>query len=469
MMHRLILSRRVSLTLKSFSISLFVISLAAGCMPGNLTAADPADSGISQAGREAAARNTAVGQELSRDLRTGRQRKEYPARSGDWVATWGASPFAFLSFNNAAPPAPFKDQTIREIVRISVGGRQLRVRFSNEIGKTPLKIGAASIAVVDEESAIKPNTMRKLTFGGVDSITIPAGAPALSDPVDLPVRALTELAVSIYLPESTAASTVHMGRTAYVSSSGDFTQSTELPGAGKNATLVFLSGVYVTAPENTGLIVALGDSITDGTNSTPYTFRNWPQQLSERLQNRRGRHRNLAVINEGIAGNQLLRDGAGASTLGRFDRDVLAMPGLSYIIVLIGINDIGSGGMQFPGTNGPPPPNRTPEELIAGYQQLIARAHAQTPPVKIYGATLTPFEGTFPGYYSPEKDKIRLAVNKWIRTSGAFDGVIDFDKAVQDPDNPMRFAGEYNSGDSLHPNDAGYHRMAESIDLSLFK
>lgn len=392
------------------------------------------------------------------------------ARSPEnWVATWGASPFAFLSFNNAPSPAPFKDQTVREVVRISVGGEKLRIRFSNEIGNTPLIIGAASIAVVDKESSIKPDTLRTLTFGGGESITIPAGAPALSDPVDLPVKALSELAISIYLPESTPASTVHMGRTAFVSSAGDFTRAAELPGASKSATMVFLTGIYVTAAKNTGVIVALGDSITDGAASTPYTYNNWPQQLSERLQTRRGRHRNLAVINEGISGNQLLRNGAGVSTLGRFDRDVLSIPGLSYIIVLIGINDIGAGGMQFPGTNGPPPANRTPEELIAGYQQLIARAHSMSPPVKIYGATLTPFEGAFPGYYSPEKDKIRLAVNKWIRTSGAFDAVIDFDKAVQDPDNPMRFAPEYNSGDSLHPGDAGYHKMSESIDLRLFR
>ena len=468
MVYTVKLSRAISFLLKTSSLAFLVIAAAAVNLPGCVSAANSTDPGISQAGKEAAARNTAVGQKLSNDLRTSKPQTKYPVPKGDWVATWGASPFAFLSFNNAPPPPPFNNQTVREVVRISVGGRFVRVRFSNEIGKTPLKIGAASIAVVDKESAIKPATLRKLTFGGVDSITIPAGAPALSDPVNLPVKALTKLAVSIYLPETTPASTVHMGRTAFVSSAGDFTGTTDLPGASKNATMVFLTGIYVTAARNTGLIVALGDSITDGTNSTPYTFHNWPQQLSERLQTRRGRHRNLAIINEGIAGNQLLRDGAGKSTLGRFDRDVLSMPGLSYIIVLIGINDIGAGGMQFPGTNGPPPPNRTPAELIAGYQQLIARAHSLSPPVKIYGATLTPFEGTFKGYYTPEKDKIRLAVNKWIRTSGAFDGVIDFDKVVQDPNNPMIFAKQYNSGDSLHPNDAGYHKMAESINLRLF-
>ena len=386
-----------------------------------------------------------------------------------WVATWGASPTAFMSFGNAAPPAPLENQTIRQIVRISTGGEKLRVRFSNEIGDTPLKIGAASIAIADSESTIKPESLKKLTFGGAGSITVPPGAPALSDPVDFPTRALSTLAVSIYLPEKTKLGSIHMGRIAYISSAGDFTLSSKLTDATRTTTLAFMTGIYVTDPKKTGVIVALGDSITDGTASTPYTFNNWPQDLAERLAKRNGRGRRMAIVNEGIAGNQLLRNGAGESTLGRFDRDVLSTPGLAYIIVLIGINDIGTGGMQFPGATGPAPAMRTPEDLIAGYRQLIARAHTISPSVKIYGATLTPFEGTFSGYYSPEKDKIREAVNRWIRTSGEFDAVIDFDKAVQDPEHPSKMAKEYNSGDKLHPNDAGYRKMADSIDLMLFK
>jgi len=386
-----------------------------------------------------------------------------------WVATWGASPFAFRSFVNAAPPAPFENQTVRDVVRISVGGRQLRVRFSNEIGNTPLKIGSASVAIAGDESSIKPGTMRKLTFGGVDTITIPPGAPALSDPVNLPVDDLSELAVSIYFPEKTEVSTVHMGRKAYTSSTGDFTGAKELPGAEKTTTMAFVTGIYTRVIKDTGVIVALGDSITDGTASTPYTYNNWPQDLAERLLRHNSRQRHMAVINQGIAGNQLLRSGAGVSTLGRFDRDVLATPGLSHIVVLIGINDIGVGGMQFPGSTDPVPAMRTQEEIIAGYQQLIARAHSMSPPVKIYGATLTPFEGTFAGYYTPEKEEIRKAVNKWIRTSGRFDAVIDFDKVVQDPEHPARIAPVYDSGDKLHPGDAGYRKMAESIDLGLFE
>lgn len=386
-----------------------------------------------------------------------------------WVATWGASPFAFRSFNNAPQPGPYKNQTIRQVVRISVGGDQLRVRFSNEIGTTPLTIGAASVAVAGSEASIKSGTLKKLTFGGVGSITIPAGAPALSDPVDLAVDDLAELAVSMYLPEETAASTVHMGRTAFISPEGNFTTSTDISGVSKSTNIFFMSGVYTRVKDNTGVIVALGDSITDGAASTPHTYNSWPHHLAQRLTKRTRNKRDMAVINHGISGNQLLRDGAGASTLGRFDRDVLATPGLTHIVLLIGINDIGTGGMQFPGTSGPPPAMRNPEEIIAGYKQIIARAHSMSPPVKVYGATLTPFEGTFPGYYSPEKDKIREAVNRWIRTSGEFDAVIDFDKAIQDPDNPARMKAEFDSGDKLHPGDVGYKKMADSIDLTLFE
>ena len=386
-----------------------------------------------------------------------------------WVATWGASPFVYRSFVNAPAPGPFEDQTMREVVRISVGGQQLRIRFSNETSAVPLKIGSASVAVADKESSIRTGTLRKLTFGGDDSITIPPGAPALSDPVDLDVGALSELAVTIYLPDKTEATTVHMGRTAFISSKGNFTMEGELPGAEKTSTMMFVTGIYAKVRKKTGVIVALGDSITDGAASTPYTYNNWPQKLSERLVERRGRHREMAVINEGISGNQLLRSGAGICTLCRFDRDVLAIPGLTHIIVLIGINDIGAGGMQFPGSTGPAPAMRTPEDIIAGYEQLIARAHSLSPPVKIYGATLTPFEGTFAGYYTPEKEEIRKAVNRWIRTSGRFDAVIDFDKAVQDPDHPGRMAPAYDSGDKLHPGDTGYKKMADSIDLGLFE
>jgi lysophospholipase L1-like esterase len=393
-------------------------------------------------------------------------------RAGDtvWVAAWGASPLAYVSFSNTPPPAAYEDQTVRQLVRISAGGDQLRVRFSNEIGNEPLLIGSASLAIVDNESSIRPESLRNLTFGGETSITVPAGAPALSDPVDLPVTALTELAVSIYLPQETPPGTVHMGRNSRRSSAGNFTSAIDLPGAEKTMTMVFLSGIYVRTAEETGVIVAIGDSITDGAASTPFTYNSWPDHLAQRLFERDGNNRAMAVINQGISGNQLLRTGAGISVLGRLDRDVLATPGLTHIVMLIGINDIGAGGLLFPGATGPPPAMRTASEIIAGYRQVIARAHSMSPPVKIYGATLTPFAGTaFPGYYSPQKDEVRKAVNEWIRTSGEFDAVIDFDLAIRDPDHPLRMATEYDSGDKLHPGDAGYKKMAESIDLTLFE
>jgi len=389
---------------------------------------------------------------------------------GAWVAAWGASPLAYLSFNNTPPPPAYEDQTVRQLLRISTGGDQVKVRFSNEIGDKPLLIGSASVAIVDNDSSIQPDSLRLLTFGGETSITIPAGAPALSDPVDLQVTALTELAVSIYLPEETPPGTVHMGRNSFRSTGGDFTTAKDIPGADKTTTMVFLTGIYVRTSEETGVIVAVGDSITDGAASTSFAYNSWPDVLAQRLSERDGEFRATAVINEGISGNQLLRNGAGTSVLGRFDRDVLATPGLTHIVLLIGINDIGSGGMQFPGSAAPPSAMRTAEEIIAGYRQVIARAHSMSPPVTIYGATLTPFEGTaFPGYYSPQKDEVRMAVNEWIRTSGEFDAVIDFDLAIRDPDHPSRLVPEYDSGDKLHPGDAGYQRMADSIDLSLFE
>ena len=276
--------------------------------------------------------------------------------------------------------------------------------------------------------------------------------------------------MSIYLPEETPPGTVHMGRNSFRSGAGDFTRAIDLPGAEKTMTMVFLTGIYVRTTEDTGVIVALGDSITDGAVSTPFTYNSWPDVLAQRLSERDGEFRATAVINEGISGNQLLRNGAGTSVLGRFDRDVLATPGLTHIVMLIGINDIGIGGIQIPGQDGPPTAMRTAGEIIAGYRQVIARAHSMSPPVTVYGATLTPFEGTaFPGYYSPQKDEVRMAVNEWIRTSGEFDAVIDFDLAIRDPDHPSRLVPEYDSGDKLHPGDAGYKRMADSIDLSLFE
>jgi lysophospholipase L1-like esterase len=357
------------------------------------------------------------------------------------------------------------NQTLRQKLRISVGGGQLRIRVSNELGTTPLVIGAATVAIAGAESAIDPASLRALTFGGQASITIPAGAPAVTDAVDLTVGDLAELAISLYLPQETVPATMHMGRTAYVSQAGDFTRAAALDGATLTTNHVYLTGVYVRTTEDVAVVATLGDSITDGAASTPHSYNSWPDHFAARVAS--GDGRKLAIVNHGISGNQVLRDGAGVSALARFDRDVLSTPGLTHVIVLEGINDIGTGGFAFPGTAGPPPSERTAADLIAGYRQLIARAHAND--LEIIGATLTPFEGTFAGYYTPAKDLVRMEVNEWIRSGGEFDAVIDFEAAIRDETNPRVMKAEYDSGDKLHPGDAGYKKMADAIDLALFR
>ena len=378
-----------------------------------------------------------------------------------WTGTWGTAP--------AGPPTPgtaqtFTDQTLRLIVHTSIGGNRVRIRVSNEHGSTPLRIGAARIAVRATGSDIAPGTDRALTFSGRSSIVIPPGAPALSDPVELNVPALGDLAVSLYLPGTVEASTIHGSafQTNYVSLPGDFTAAATLPVQRTITSWPFLTEVDV---ESVGpSIVTLGDSITDGARSTVDTNNRWPDWLARRLQTVRdpvlGINGRLGVVNRGIGGNRLLSDSpnplAGRSILERFDRDVVATAGVRYMTLLVGINDIGNS------------PNENPisaEELIAGYRQVIARAHAKG--IAVFGGTLTPFEGA--GYYSPQKEVVRQAVNNWIRSSDEFDGVIDFDLATRDPAHPSRFLPAYDSGDHLHPNDLGYQAMGNAVPLTLFR
>ncbi|MFC4929752.1 SGNH/GDSL hydrolase family protein [Massilia sp. GCM10023247] len=396
--------------------------------------------------------------------------------SQQWVGTWGTAP--------AGPPLAadlqtFNDQTLRLIVHTSIGGTQVRIRVSNELGTTPLRIGAARVARRGAGAEIAAGTDRVLTFSGQTSITIPAGAPVLSDPVNLDVPALSDLAVSLYLPGQVQATTIHGSafQTNYVSLPGDFTGAATLPTQRTITSWPFLTEVDVSSPGG-GAIVALGDSITDGAVTTIDANRRWPDLLALRLQTTRDQAGNtglralnsrLGVVNRGIGGNRLLRDPGtqplfGRAALARFDRDVLATAGVRYLIVLIGINDIG-----HPGSGSAPASEAvTAQDLIAGYRQLIARAHAKGIPV--YGATLTPFEGTvFPGYYTPQKETVREAVNNWIRSSDEFDAVIDFDRAVRDPAHPTRMLPAYDSGDHLHPNDLGMQAMANAIPLELFR
>jgi lysophospholipase L1-like esterase len=381
-----------------------------------------------------------------------------------WVGTWTASP------QHAEPPvilptpAQFDNQTIRQVVRASIGGHKVRVRLSNEYGTAPLVVGAVTIARHSAGAAIVAGSDRPLTFSGRSSFTIAAGAPALSDPVDFDVPALGDLVISVFLPKPTTPNTFHsLGlASTYVSTPGDYSSAVVMPTASTTQSWFFLTGISVEGSKRNAAIVALGDSITDGFASTPDANRRWPNLLAARLQS--SRHTDhLAVLNHGISGNRTLFDLIGPNAQARLDRDVLNAPGAKFVILLEGINNIG-----IPGAFGLAAEVVTAEDIIAGHKQLIARAHERG--LKIYGGTLTPFEGTtFPGYFTPEGELKRLAVNQWMRNSGAFDAVIDFDRAIRDPANPSRMLPAYDSGDHLHPNDAGYRAMADFIDLRLFR
>jgi lysophospholipase L1-like esterase len=296
-------------------------------------------------------------------------------------------------------------------------------------------------------------------FNGKASTKIPAGAVMLSDAVDLEVPKLTDLAVSVYVPGETGPASVHsLGlHTTYISKEGDFTGQPEMADATTSQSWYWLSGIDVQAPENAAAVVAFGDSITDGATSTANMDRSWPSVLAERLLANPATA-NIAVVNEGISGNQVLADGAGVSALARFDRDVLSVPGVKWVMIMEGINDIGIGTRQ-----GAPDGGISSDALIGGLHQMIERAHAHG--IKVIGCTLTPYEGA--AYASEEGEVIREAENNFIRTSGAFDAVVDFEAVTRDPANPKQFIAGYNLRDHLHPNDVGYKAMADSIDLSI--
>jgi lysophospholipase L1-like esterase len=350
------------------------------------------------------------------------------------------------------------------VVRTSIGGRRARVKLSNAFGSTPVIVGAAHLARRGTGSSIVQGTDRALTVSGSASFTMMPGVVVVSDPVDIEVPALGDLAISLYLPSDTGAPTTHATalHTTYVSSEGDFTGQSEFPLAGTTQQYYWVSSVEVAAPADGAAIVAFGDSITDGARSTSDTNNSWPALLAARLGADKATA-NIAVLNEGIGGNRLFTDAAGlagVSALARLDRDAFSHPGVKWLMILEGINDIGTLGAANP-TSG----QVTKEDLIWVLQQVIDRAHAHG--IKVVGCTLTPYEGA--GYARENGEAIRSAVNQWIRTSGAFDAVVDFEAATRDPGNPKRFKPEFDPGDHLHPNDAGYKAMADSVDLAIFK
>jgi lysophospholipase L1-like esterase len=385
------------------------------------------------------------------------------AATARWIGSWGASPAPPMpaAADSRFPGTPgFNNQTIVQVVRLSAGGSRLRLRLTNEYGPKVLEIGAARVALVGLDGAIIAGSDRPVTFSRAANATIPPGAPLISDPVALPAKAMARLRVSLFLPGDVAVCTCHItGRELVQVVDGDATQRALPPASGTAQFRAFLSGVEVeTTAAAAPVIVAFGDSITDGTQSTVGANHRWPDRLEERLA-ARSPDRPIGMVNAGISGNRVLSDGIiavfGQSALSRFDRDVLSVPGATHVIVLEGVNDLGASKTAPPSA----------EALIAGYRQLIARAHAHG--LKIYGATILPYSGA--AYFAAPGEAVRTAVNTWIRTFHEFDGVIDLDAAIRDPAKPERMRAELQSGDWLHPNDAGYKVMGDAIDLALFR
>lgn len=380
-----------------------------------------------------------------------------------WIATWSPSYYATAprptNPDSADRIATYVDRSLREIVHTSIGGNRVRVRLTNEYGDRPLVIGAAHIAVRDSGARVRANTDRPLTFGGKARVVIRPGAIIVSDPIALEVPQLADLAVTLYIPDSIRASTSHpLGlQTNYVGV-GD-QSSAEMLSVEKTFTqFLFIAGVDVVNAKASGAIVAIGNSITDGTASTINTNARWPNELARRLLASKESVR--SVVDAGISGNRVLSPATGPSALARFDRDVLVQPGVTHVIILEGINDI------LRGTNPPNPRDEiSAEELIVGLRQLVDRAHERG--LVVIGATLTPIGGL--ARAGPAAQAKVDAVNQWIRTSGVYDGVIDFNAAARDPASPERFLPAYDSGDHLHPSDAGYKAMADAIDLKLFR
>jgi lysophospholipase L1-like esterase len=397
-----------------------------------------------------------------------------PIVNGRWVNSWVSMPQ--LTEPGNLPPAPFTqanqvfaDSTVRQTIRTSIGGQHVRLRISNAFGGAALPITAAFVALPAGGqagvSAIEPGTSRRLTFDGRGSVSIPVGAQIVSDPLNLTVAPRSNLTVTIYLAEGQASTNItsHPGsRTTSYMVNGNHAEDADLPGAASVAHWYFISGLEVWSRPGTAAAVMVGDSLTDGRGSTTNGNDRWPDQLLDRLHTRRATA-DVAILNQAAGGNRVLNDGLGPNALGRIDRDVLAQSGVSWLLVFEGVNDIGTA----PAT--PDAQKQVADDLIGAYSQMIRRAH--TKGIRVYGATITPFGGNVPGYDDPDgiREATRQTVNEWIRTSGRFDAVVDFDRVARDPANPRQLLPAYDTGDHLHLNPTGYQALADSVPARLFE
>lgn len=389
-------------------------------------------------------------------------------RATHWVASWQASPQPVWGEDFLFPthlPPVLGGQTVRQVARLSLGGEGVRVLFSNAYGRQPVSLGPVTLALpAATAGSVAADSLKAVTFSGQPTSVIPAGGELLSDPVALPVAALAQVVVSFYLPRPTPITTFHWdGRQTGWIVPGDRSHALHLATGGnvfETTARPLLAGIQVATAAPARSVVVIGDSITDGATASLDRDQRWPDVLAERLA-----PQGVAVVNAGISGARLLSDGMGVRALDRLERDVLAQPGVASVIVLLGINDIAWPGTAFARTASQP----TLEDLIAGYRQLIQRAHARG--LKVMGATLTPFAGALPDtpladYYQPAKEELRQRLNAWIRTSGAFDALLDADAALRDPHQPTRLAPDYDSGDHLHPGDAGNRALAAVVNLA---
>ena len=382
-------------------------------------------------------------------------------KNNTWIGTWATAPFAVPNKEKAFR----EDTTLRQYVHVSLGGSPIRIVLTNEFGSSDLKIGGGSVALPAEATisqsasgSLKPGSAQPILFGGQPGITIAPGALVVSDSIALPLASLSSLVVTLFIPGQQMDTLSMHGEAIQtnLSAPGNQLGAESLDHPTMSHSWFFLKGVQVETATR-GAVVCFGDSITDGAASTPGANRRWPDVLASRLLADK-KTADLTVLNEGIGGNRVLHDGTGPSALARFDRDVLAQPDVRYVVVLEGINDIGRlARANLPGDL------ITADDLIAGYKQLIVRAHAHG--IKIYGATLTPYAGA--GYASDAGQDVRDKVNGFIR-GGAFDGVIDFDKATRDAESSKQFLPAYDSGDHLHPSDVGYKAMGDAVDLNFF-